>query len=327
MGSDPTGHWNWGTALSGASLIATGVMAVAAAATILTCGAAAPLMVAVATVTAAAGVLTVANGAAEVVEAGTGYNVVRDGVFGGNAQAYETYRDGTSAVAQIGTVICGSYYASKGGNVCFVAGTTVLAAVGAVAIEEIQAGDMVWAWDEETGDVALKKVVETYENTTEALVHVHVKGEEIITTPSHPFYSPVKGWTDAVHLRAGDILVLVNGEYVVVEKVQHELLESPVAVYNFHVEDYHTYYVSALGILVHNRCVANQGKYRADVKVGGDPNHAVGHAHIYEGSSNLASVASDGTVLAGKLTPGAKRFLAKNLQKIAEGIATYYFRT
>lgn len=29
----------------------------------------------------------------------------------------------------------------------------------------------------------------------------------------------------------GDILVLVNGEYVVVEKNQHELLENPVKVY------------------------------------------------------------------------------------------------
>ena len=81
-----------------------------------------------------------------------------------------------------------------------------------------------------------------------------VNDEEIICTPSHPFYSPAKGWTDAVHLRAGDILVLVNGEYVVVEKVQHELLESPVKVYNFQVADYHTYYVSESGVLVHNVC-------------------------------------------------------------------------
>ena len=86
------------------------------------------------------------------------------------------------------------------------------------------------------------------------MIHVFVNGEEIVTTPSHPFYSPVKGWTDAVQLRAGDILVLVNGEYVVVEKVQHEILETPVTVYNFQVEDYHTYFVADIGILVHNAC-------------------------------------------------------------------------
>ena len=35
--------------------------------------------------------------------------------------------------------------------------------------------------------------------------------------------------------------------------MQHEILEAPVTVYNFQVEDYHTYYVAS-GVLVHNRC-------------------------------------------------------------------------
>ena len=58
-------------------------------------------------------------------------------------------------------------------------------------------------------------------------------GEKIVTTPNHPFYVPKKGWTSAIDLKAGDILVLSNGEYVTVEKVQHEILEEPVKVYNF----------------------------------------------------------------------------------------------
>ena len=139
-------------------------------------------------------------------------------------------------------------------NYCFVAGTLVQTKDGTKPIEEIEAGDQVWAWDEETGEVALKPVLETYINETEELIHVYVNGEEIVSTPGHPFYSPVKGWTDAVNLRAGDILVLVNGEYVVVEKVQHELLEAPINVYNFNVDGYHTYYVTYSGVLVHNSC-------------------------------------------------------------------------
>ena len=78
--------------------------------------------------------------------------------------------------------------------------------------------------------------------------------DEIVTTPGHPFWVPVKGWTKAVHLRAGDRLQLLNGEYVVVEQVQHELLEDPVFVYNFEVEDFHTYYVGSESVLVHNKC-------------------------------------------------------------------------
>ena len=105
MGYDPTGHWDWATFFSGAGLISTGVTAITIALTVLTCGAAAPLMIAVAGVTLAAGALTTINGVAEVVEAGTGYNAVRDGLFGGNTQAYGLYRDITSAVAEVGTAI------------------------------------------------------------------------------------------------------------------------------------------------------------------------------------------------------------------------------
>ena len=63
------------------------------------------------------------------------------------------------------------------------------------------------------------------------------------------------------------MLVTVNGEYVIVERVQHELLETPISVYNFEVEDYHTYYVAAdadseeSGVLVHNKCISPDDIY------------------------------------------------------------------
>ena len=179
----------------------------------------------------------------------TGSSFMLDPVFQGNVEAYNTAQQLTS-IAAIGMM----NLAAMSPGVCFVAGTLVKAESGDVPIEQIKAGDLVWAWDEETGDVALKRVVETYPNQSDELIHVFVNGEEIITTPTHPFYSPVKGWTEACKLRAGDILVTVNGEYVVVEKIQHEILETPIAVYNFQVEDYHTYYVATSGVLVHNMC-------------------------------------------------------------------------
>jgi hypothetical protein len=55
--------------------------------------------------------------------------------------------------------------------------------------------------------------------------------------------------------------LLVNGETVVVEKVQHEILERPITVYNLEVEDNHNYFVagntdveSGEFVLVHNLC-------------------------------------------------------------------------
>ena len=137
---------------------------------------------------------------------------------------------------------------------CFIAGTLVATETGYVTIENIKAGDLVWAHDPETGETALKPVVQTFRNETTEWIHVTVNGETLTCTPEHPFYVPQKGWTSAIDLRAGDRLQLLNGEYVVVEQVQHELLESPETTYNFEVEDYHTYYVGEKSILVHNKC-------------------------------------------------------------------------
>ena len=108
-----------------------------------------------------------------------------------------------------------------------------------------------------TGEVAIKTVTETYVNETDELVHIGVNGETISATPSHPFYVDKLGWTLARSLKAGDVLVLSNGELVTVEWVQHEILESPIKVYNFEVEDFHTYFVGENGIFVHNGCGDN----------------------------------------------------------------------
>ena len=210
--------------------------------------------------TVAAGTLTAVNGVAEVVEAGTGTNFVRDTVFQGNDQAYTTYKNVMQTTAEIGTAICGTYYAAKGGNVCFVAGTLIATAVGHIAIEAIEAGDWVWATNPETGETELKQVVQTFVNEASELVHLTTSEETITATPTHPFYIPEKGWVSAIDLRAGDILVTVNGEYVVLEQVQHEILEAPVKVYNFEVKDFHTYYVGEQGIFTHNMCKKAQIK-------------------------------------------------------------------
>ncbi len=63
----------------------------------------------------------------------------------------------------IGGAVTGAIHAPY----CFIARTAVLTAAGAVTIENIQPGDMVWAWNEETRETELKLVVETYVNETD----------------------------------------------------------------------------------------------------------------------------------------------------------------
>ena len=139
---------------------------------------------------------------------------------------------------------------------CFVAGTKVKTEDGDKNIEDIEEGDLVWAYDPVTGETGLKEVKQTFENETETLVHVTVSNENdketIDTTVRHPFYVVGYGFRFASELRVGDKVLSVSGDIYEVTSVEIEDLDEPVKIYNFEVEDWHTYFVSESGILVHN---------------------------------------------------------------------------
>ena len=97
-----------------------------------------------------------------------------------------------------------------------------------------------------------KTVLETYIREVTTLVHLTVNGEEIITTVDHPFYVKNQGFIKAGELIVGDELLDVNGNVLLVENFDVELTDEPVKVYNFEVEDFHTYLVGGFGVLVHN---------------------------------------------------------------------------
>ena len=140
------------------------------------------------------------------------------------------------------------------GGLCFVAGTKVKTPDGDKNIEDIAAGDEVYAYDAETGETGSKHVVQTFINEASELAHVTIDGETIDATPTHPFYVIGYGFKPARELLAGEKVLLLNGETKEVENVTTEHLDKPVKVYNFEVEDWHTYYVAEQGVLVHNEC-------------------------------------------------------------------------
>jgi superfamily II DNA or RNA helicase len=85
---------------------------------------------------------------------------------------------------------------------CFPAGTLV----DGRPIESLRPGDMVWSYDEKTGDIVARRVVQTMQSVPSSLVKVHmVDGTSFVCTPNHPILTPL-GW-----LRAGQL----DGAYVV----------------------------------------------------------------------------------------------------------------
>lgn len=109
LGYDPNGTWSWTKFLKGVGRIATGVGAIVAGAMVIASGVALVPMLIVATITITAGVLTTVNGTADIVEAATDYNFVRDTIFQGDDKNYNIYARITESVAAIGSMICGGW--------------------------------------------------------------------------------------------------------------------------------------------------------------------------------------------------------------------------
>lgn len=97
-----------------------------------------------------------------------------------------------------------------------------------------------------------KTVFETYIREDSKLIHLMFNGEEIVTTETHPFYVNNRGFVNAGELRVGDELLDLNGNVLLLESFEIELTDEPTTVYNFRVEDFHTYHISGFGVLLHN---------------------------------------------------------------------------
>ena len=69
------------------------------------------------------------------------------------------------------------------------------------------------------------------------------------TTLNHRFWTE-DGWKSAGTLEAGDKLTLADGNTATVTNIAYE--DTHATVYNFEVEDFHTYYVGTESVLVHN---------------------------------------------------------------------------
>jgi hypothetical protein len=127
-------------------------------------------------------------------------------------------------------------------SACFAAGTPLRTPDGSKPIEAFVPGDLVLSRDEARPDGAVEaKVVEEVFVKTGRVLHLHVGGQVIETTPEHPFYAYDKGWVPAMTLAAGDRLLGEDGSWIPVEEGFDTGEYAPV--YNLRVADWHTYFV------------------------------------------------------------------------------------
>ena len=198
-----------------------------------------------------------------------------------SSTAYNWFQLGVSALA----VFTGGMSQTM---TCFVAGTMILTAAGLTAIEHIKAGDKVISTNPETFETAEKSVLKTYVRQTDKLIHLVIGGEEIITTETHPFYVKDRGFVEAGELQAGEHLLNVNGKELLIEEFWSERLDEPETVYNFQVEDFHTYFVGENKIWVHNADYPTSVKQLYDNSKPGKRTKGRTEQRIVDGDFNTA---------------------------------------
>ena len=134
---------------------------------------------------------------------------------------------------------------------CFKEGTLVKTKNGDKKIEDIKVGEKVLSKNPETGEITYKTVTKLYRNETHAWVTIHLGKKYVITTTLlHVFFVSGAGRKNAYTLKQGSQLFDMNGNNRTVTSLEIKKTKHNEKTYNIEVEDFHTYFVSSLGIWV-----------------------------------------------------------------------------
>lgn len=146
-------------------------------------------------------------------------------------------------------------------------------------IEQVEAGERVWAYDPKTQAWSSREVIRPLEHDYDGdVIRIIVGGQPIEATGNHPFWvasgsnlserpaahdvpaaeraateSRAGRWVEARSLLPGDLLVIRSGQMATVEEVAAR--RAKLKVYNLQVADLHTYAVGEAGIAVHNKAM------------------------------------------------------------------------
>ena len=135
---------------------------------------------------------------------------------------------------------------------CFTGDTLILTKTGLRPIRQIRIGDDIDSGNDVTKETGFKKVEEVFKTEAHTIYHIRMDGEaELKTTAYHPIFVIDEGWVNAINLKEDMLVETVEGSARItnIEKIRHE---EPVEVFNFHVEDWESYFVSEKSVYVHN---------------------------------------------------------------------------
>lgn len=180
-----------------------------------------------------------------------------DSLKGAAFDGLDAFSNGFEIGAVIGSVgVCSGLIKP---TACFAAGTMIAIptelGIDYIPIEQINVGDVVFSYNLDTGLCEKNIVTKTFFYQTDTLIKLSIEGEIITTTENHPFYcADLNDWVSAENLNIGNHVLLMDGTMATIAGLEIVSCDEPIDVFNFTVANNHNYFVSSLGILVHNRC-------------------------------------------------------------------------
>ncbi|WP_346962660.1 DNA/RNA non-specific endonuclease [Moraxella catarrhalis] len=127
---------------------------------------------------------------------------------------------------------------------------------GLKPIETITHGDLIWSRQEFGDEYDYRPVIATKATPNQEIYEVVVKHsnnstETFKTTKEHPFWVEGIGWLKASLLEQGMTLLDKHG-LPNVTIISQTKLDHTDTVYNFEVQEFHTYHIGKYGVWVHN---------------------------------------------------------------------------
>lgn len=129
---------------------------------------------------------------------------------------------------------------------CLEGRTQVQTAEGMKAIDEIQIGDMVLAQDVETGELALKPVLQTTIRPPSIMWNIVTDSGEITATAGHRWFVSGRGWLMTRELENGMLLHNATGTTRIKRLTLHNTEKK---AFNLIVADFNTYFVGPERVL------------------------------------------------------------------------------
>ena len=133
-------------------------------------------------------------------------------------------------------------------------------------INKIKEGDIIYSYDDASGEVVTKKVKKVHINKTKELCLVYLNNEVLTTTRDHPLFVDGLGYVNAGDLQVGYLLKSPDGKDYKVTKVEFKSLDSEQEMYSLELENGSSFMVGKTGVVSQAMYISSIAAVAAFVK-------------------------------------------------------------